>query len=185
MSDSDFQRFVDELLANANRSALPPVQSWDPPLSGKMDLRIARNGTWYHQGSAFTRPALVKLLASILKREGDDYFLVSPVEKWRIDVEDAPLLAIACDVVVREGRQALIFTTATEDTVVADADHPIRVEINDDTGEPSPYIEIRDGLEARMNRAVYYQLADIAEIVDNEGISTHVVKSMGHSFVLG
>ncbi len=185
MSDSDFQHFIDELVANANPGKLPPVQSWNPPLSGKMDLHIDCNGTWYHQGTAFTRPALVKLLSSILKREGDDYFLVSPVEKWQIQVEDAPLLVTRCDVVIREGRQALVFTTATDDTVVADSDHPIRVEIDNHSGEPSPYIEIRDGLEARINRPVYYQLADIAEVEDSDGISNHVVKSMGHSFVLG
>ncbi len=185
MSDTSFQRLVDELLAAGNNNSLPPVESWSPQLSGDMDIRIARDGTWYHEDTAFERQSLVKLFASILKREGGEYFLVTPVEKWQIQVEDAPLLATRCEVVRKDGEQALIFSTATGDSVVADNEHPIRVVIDTESGEPSPYIEVRQGLEARINRPVYYQLVDLAEEVCIDGELNYVVRSMGIPFTLG
>lgn len=95
------QLSLDDLRAGAERAAggadLPPVEHWDPPLSGDIDIRIARDGTWYHEGAAIERPALVRLFAGLLKREGDEYFLVTPVEKWRIQVEDAPFVLVVLE----------------------------------------------------------------------------------------
>ena len=157
----------------------------ESPLSGQIEIRIARNGTWYHKGTAFERQGLVKLFASILKREGDDYFLLTPVEKWQIEIEDVPLLATECEVVEHDGGQALVFTTATGDTVLAGEDNPIRVAVDSKTGEPSPYIMVRSNLEARINRAVYYQLVDYAREASIDGQPQYVVNSMGVDFIIG
>ena len=186
MAASTFQQFVDQLVAdNQPERPLPPIAKWNPPLSGKMDLVIARDGTWYHEGTAFERQSLVKLFASILRREGDDYFLLTPVEKWQITVEDAPLLVNGCEIVQREGQQAIIFTTYTEDTVLLGPDNPLRVTVNQETSEPSPYVLVRSNLEARISRSVYYQLVEYAceSVVD--GKPSYVVTSMDTEFVIG
>lgn len=186
MTDQTFQRLVDDTLAQKqSHRSLPPVDQWNPPLSGKMDLRIARDGTWYHEGTAFQRQALVKLFASILKREGDDYFLLTPVEKWQIEVEDVPFLALEMDIVSKDGKQALLFTTNTGETILACDGNPVRVDIDSETGEPSPYILVRSNLEARINRSIYYQLVEIATKQVNANKSCYVVESMGTEFVIG
>ena len=139
----------------------PPVHLWNPDLSGDIDIRIARDGSWYHEGTRFERQALVKLFASILKKEGDEYFLVTPVEKWRLQVEDAPFVATLLDVEGAGQEQCLALTTQVEDRVDLDAAHPLRVSFNDQ-GEPSPYVMIRRGMEALISRNVYYQLVELA-----------------------
>lgn len=163
---SDVDR-LEALLRGGNR--LPPVQQWQPPLSGDIDIRIARNGDWYHEGTRFNRQALVTLFASILRREGDGYFLVTPVEKWRITVEDAPFVAIDCEVLGEGDRQQLVFITNVDDRVACDAQHPLRVVVDPATGEPSPYVMVRDGLEARLARSVYYRLVERA--VEHDGVA--------------
>ena len=124
----------------------PPVHLWNPDFCGDLDMRIARDGTWFYLGTPIGRPALVKLFSSILKREGDAYFLVTPVEKVGITVDDAPFVAVDFDVV--DG--GLSFVTNVEDRVTAGPDHPIRVERDPATGEPSPYVLIRRNLEAPL-----------------------------------
>ena len=184
---SSLQQLADKLTAEklSHNASLPPVEKWNPPLSGKMDLCIARDGTWYHEGTAFQRQALVKLFASILKREGDDYFLVTPVEKWQIDVEDAPLLVTGCEILEAQGQQAIVLTTYTEDNVLLSENNPLRVTINPETGEPSPYVLVRRNLEAKINRAVYYQLVEIAQESIIDGESCYTVESMGQGFMVG
>src|ERR1700742_91214 len=141
---------------------LPPVEKWNPAHCGDIDIRIARDGTWFHEGSPVGRRELVRLFSTILRKDGDDYVLVTPAEKMRIVVEDAPFLAVLLKV-EGEGRdQRLVFTTNVGDETVADADNPIRVEIDPVTREPSPYVHVRRGLEAKIARPVYYQLAEIA-----------------------
>src|SRR5690606_19532744 len=128
--------------AASKERGLPPVHLWNPDFCGDIDMRIARDGTWYYLGTPIGRAPLVKLFSSILKREGDKYFLVTPVEKVGIQVDDAPLLAIDFEV-EGEGRdQRLHFATKTEDQATAGKDHPLRIERSED-GEPSPYILIR------------------------------------------
>ena len=147
--------------AAAGRS-LPPVERWNPGHCGDIDIRIARDGTWFHQGSPIGRRELVRLFSTILRRDGDDYVLVTPAEKMRITVEDAPFLAVLMDV-EGEGRdQTLVFTTNVGDVTVAGPDNPIRVETDPVSEEPAPYVHVRRGLEARIARAVFYQLADLA-----------------------
>ena len=145
----------------AKSSGLPPVHLWNPPFCGDIDMRIARDGTWFYEGTPIGRPALVKLFSSILKREDGKYFLVTPVEKVGITVDDAPFLAVDFD--VTEPDQTLTFTTKTEDTAKAGLDHPIRVERNAESGEPAPYILIRDNLWALIDRKSFYRMVDLGE----------------------
>lgn len=142
--------------------ALPPVERWDPAHCGDIDIRIARDGTWYHQGTPIGRKELVRLFSTILRKDGADYVLVTPAEKMRIQVEDAPFLAVLLDV-EGEGRgQVLSFTTNVGDRATAGTDNPIRVETDPVSEEPAPYVHVRKGLEAKIARAVFYQLADLA-----------------------
>ncbi|MGH3420227.1 MAG: DUF1285 domain-containing protein, partial [Streptosporangiaceae bacterium] len=130
------------------------------------DIRIARDGSWYHQGSSIGRKDLVRLFSTILRRDPDGYVLVTPAEKMRIVVEDVPFLAVLMDVEGAGAAQRLTFTTNVGDTTVAGSDNPIRVETDPVTDEPAPYVHVRKGLEARISRAVFYQLADLAVMGD-------------------
>jgi hypothetical protein len=132
--------------------ALPPVEKWNPPFCGHSGMRIARDGRWFHDGSPIARFELVKLFAGILRLDPEGYVLVTPVEKLSITVEDVPFLAVLVD---RAGDD-LIFTTNIGDVVTLDLDHPLRM------ADGVPYLHIRRQLEARVVRAVYYQLADMA-----------------------
>lgn len=154
-----------EGLAAAARRAVnrgpAPVHLWNPPFCGDIDIRIARDGTWFYLGTPFGRPELVKLFASILKREGDEYFLVTPVEKVRIRVDDAPFLAVDFTVEGAGRDQRIRFETSLGETAVAGPDHPIRVVRDAATGEPAPYVEIRDGLEALIDRKSFFRLVEL------------------------
>ncbi|NIZ13844.1 DUF1285 domain-containing protein [Phaeobacter sp. HF9A] len=158
---------VDALAASVKASGkggLPPVHLWNPPFCGDIDMRIARDGTWFYLGTPINRFALVKLFSSILKREDGKYFLVTPVEKVGITVEDAPFVAVDFEASGTGREQELRFTTHVGDTVTAGPDHPIRVDLDPDTGEPSPYVHIRAGLEALIDRKSFYRLMDLAEV---------------------
>jgi hypothetical protein len=126
-------------------------------------IKILRNGTWIYNGSPITRHNLVKLFASVLKKDAaGDYWLITPYEKGRIEVEDVPFMAVEVKVRASGESQELSFRTNLDDWVQAGADHPLRVSFDARTGEPSPYIMVRDGLEARLTRPVYYELVKIA-----------------------
>ncbi|WP_138380301.1 DUF1285 domain-containing protein [Luteithermobacter gelatinilyticus] len=150
------------------KSDLPPVHLWNPEFCGDIDMEIRRDGSWYYMGTPISRPAMVRLFSTILRHDEDGkYYLVTPVEKVGIRVEDKPFVAVE---MTREGEgreQILRFRTNVDDDVTADADHPIRVEVNPETGEPSPYLLVRDRLEALISRAVYYELANLVEKKDN------------------
>lgn len=137
---------------------LPPVEAWNPAQCGDIDMIIRADGVWMYNGTPIGRARLVRLFSTILKREGEDYYLVTPIEKARITVEDAPFLAVA---MAREGEgrtQTLTFTTNVGDEARADGDHAIRVAFDPETDEPAPYIHIRRGLEAKIARPVFYDL---------------------------
>lgn len=140
---------------------LPPVHLWNPPFCGDLDMRIARDGTWFYLGTPIGRFELVKLFSSILKREGNDYFLVTPVEKVGITVDDAPFVAVDFEPAGTGRDQILTFTTHVGDSAVAGPDHPIRVERDAETGEPSPYVLIRSTLEALIDRKSFYRLVEL------------------------
>ncbi|NRB04806.1 MAG: DUF1285 domain-containing protein [Rhodobacteraceae bacterium] len=149
---------------NATKSrGLPPVHLWNPPFCGDLDMRIARDGTWFYEGSAIERPNLVKLFSSILKLENGKFYLVTPVEKVGITVDDAPFVALDFEVSQTGTDQELVFETHVGDHVVAGADNEIRVVRHPETGEPSPYIHIRAGLEALIDRKSFYRLIDLGE----------------------
>lgn len=153
----------------AKHRGLPPVDRWNPPHCGKIPMRIARDGTWHYMGTPIGRTAMVRLFSTVLRREPDgSHVLVTPVERVEIEVEDAPFLAVTLE---REGQgesQVLTFLTNVGDSVQADADHPIRVEEDAATGQPSPYVRVRGRLDALISRAVFYELADLAEERDGE-----------------
>lgn len=146
---------------NKGKRGLPPVHLWNPPFRGDIDMRIAVDGAWHYMGSPITRKPMVKLFSSVLRRDEDDYFLVTPVEKVRITVEDAPFLAVELTVSGAGEDQSLTFRTQVDDTVTAGPDHPIRVETNADTLEPRPYVHVRAALEALINRPVFYQMVEL------------------------
>ena len=145
----------------AAKKGLPPVHLWHPPFCGDIDMRIARDGTWFHEGSPIGRMPLVKLFSSILRLEEGKYFLVTPVEKVGIVVDDAPMLAIDFEVEDTGTAQVLRFFTKTEDEVVANAENPIRVARDAANGEPAPYVHVRAGLEALIDRKSFYRLVDL------------------------
>lgn len=145
----------------AKTRGMPPLEKWNPPFCGDLDMHIRRDGTWFYQGTPIGRHELVKLFSTILWREGDKYFLVTPVEKVGITVEDAPFVAVDFDAEGAGEDQVLRFVTNVEDTASAGADHPIRVVRDPETGEPAPYILIRRNLEALIDRKSFYRLVDL------------------------
>jgi hypothetical protein len=139
----------------------PPVHLWNPPFCGDLDMRIARDGTWFYQGTPIGRPGLVKLFSSILKKEDGKYFLVTPVEKVGITVDDAPFVAIDFETEGQGRDQVLTFRTQVGDTAVAGPERPVRVVRDPGTDEPSPYVLVRANLEALIDRKSFYRLVDL------------------------
>ena len=176
---------ADGLAASARaikQRGLPPVHKWNPPFLGDIDMRIARDGTWYYLGSPIERPAMVKLFSSILRKDGEDYVLVTPVEKVGITVEDAPFVATDFDVTGEGEAQVLRFRTHVGDEAVAGPDHPIRVAIDPESGEPSPYVLVRANLEALIDRKSFYRLVELGTEHEVDGKSWFGVWSSGQFF---
>ncbi len=147
----------------AKGKGLPPVHLWNPPFCGDLDMRIARDGTWFYLGTPIGRPELVRLFSTILRRDGDDYFLVTPVEKVGITVDDAPFVAVDFEAEGTGAAQTLRFETNVGDHVTASPDTPIRVTRDPETGEPSPYVLVRANLEALIDRKSFYRLVEIGD----------------------
>lgn len=162
----------------ATRKGPPPVERWNPPFCGDLDMRIARDGTWFYLGTPIGREALVRLFSSIIRKDGDDYFLVTPVEKVGITVDDAPFVATD----IETTPDGIRFTTHVGDSVVAGPDHPIRVVRDPQTGEPAPYVLIRRNLEALIDRKSFYRLIDLGETRPHEGADWFGVTSGGVFF---
>ena len=165
---------ADGLVASVKAAAKkgpPPVHLWNPPFCGDLDMRIARDGTWFYLGTPIDRAPLVKLFSSILKLEEGRYYLVTPVEKVGIKVDDAPLLAVDFEVTGEGAAQEIRFFTNTEDEVVASAENPLRIVRDPETGEPSPYVHVRRGLEALIDRKSFYRLVELGtqETLDGTG----------------
>ena len=150
-----------EIARLAEEKKLPPVERWNPSHCGDSGMRIARDGTWFHEGSPIGRQAMVRLFSTILRREPDGRFvLVTPVEKLDIAVEDAPFVAVELKSEGAGRDRSLAFRLNTGDLVVAGPDHPLRFQAGDDG--PHPYVAVRGGLEALIARSVYYELAELA-----------------------
>ncbi|MGB3867726.1 MAG: DUF1285 domain-containing protein [Xanthobacteraceae bacterium] len=169
--------------AKSGSRGLPPVHLWNPPFCGDLDMRIARDGTWFYLGTPIGRPALVRLFSTILKREGNKHFLVTPVEKVGIQVDDAPFVAVEMRVETGEGGQRLAFRTNVDDWVTCDRDHRLRFERAADGGL-APYLHVRADLWAKVTRAVYYDLVDLGEERVVDGRAMFGVVSAGEFFTM-
>ena len=178
-------RGLDGLAATAKNAAagkgLPPVHLWNPPFCGDLDIRIARDGTWFYMGTPIGRPALVRLFSTILKREGDKHFLVTPVEKVGIRVDDAPFLAVEMVKETDKSGLSLRFRTNVDDWVACDAAHRLRFEPAGDGGL-APYLHVRGRLWAKVTRALYYDLVDMGTERMIDGRPMFGVESDGEFF---
>jgi hypothetical protein len=172
---------VAAVVKQAPGRGLPPVHLWHPAHCGEIDIVIARNGQWFHEGTPIGREALVRLFSTVLRKDPDGYYLVTPVEMMKITVEDAPFTAVQVD---RVG-EALSFTTNVGDVVEAGPDNAIRVSADPVTGEPRPYLHVRRGLEARLRRPVFYELVEMAKERDTPQGPTLGVTSNGVWFPVG
>jgi hypothetical protein len=162
---------------------LPPVHLWNPPFCGDLDMRIARDGTWFYQGTPIGRPALVRLFSTILKYEDGKHFLVTPVEKVGIRVDDAPFLAVEMMTEQDERGRRLSFRTNLDDWVLCDRDHGLRFEVAADGGL-TPYLHVRADLWAKVTRALYYDLVDMGEERMVDGRAMFGVVSSGEFFAM-
>lgn len=178
---------LEKILADieSSEAASAAKLRWNPAQQGEIDIRIAADGSWFHQGRKFQRDALVKLFASVLRREQDDYFLVTPAEKLRIVVDDAPFVAGLMQTIEDQGRQSIVFTTNIGERIVVDREHPIRVVTDLQSGEPRPYVGMHDDLEALISRGAFFELVNLAVERERDGGSCLVVESRGEEFVLG
>lgn len=175
-----------ENFASAARKAVrkgpAPVHLWDPPDCGALDIRIARDGTWFYLGTPIGRPELVRLFASILRKDPDGYVLVTPAEKVSIQVDDAPFIAVDFQVSGSGVDQVLTFETNVGDTAIAGPDLPIRVLRDADTDEPAPYVLIRHNLEALIDRKSFYRLVERGAHAPHQGESWFGLWSSGGFF---
>jgi hypothetical protein len=169
--------------ATPGAKGLPPVHLWNPPFCGDLDMRIATDGTWFYMGTPIGRPALVRLFSTILKREGDRHFLVTPVEKVGIRVDDAPFLAVEMLKKDESGGISLCFRTNVDDWVDCDAAHRLRFEAAADGGL-TPYLHVRADLWAKVTRAIYYDLVDMGEERVVDGHPMFGIESGGEFFAM-
>ncbi len=166
-----------------NQAGRPPIEKWHPDLSGDIDIRICADGRWIHEGGEIKRHKLVQLFASILRREDDgEYYLVTPVEKWRVAVEDLPLLIVDLEVSeATDQERRVVVTTKVDSWFELGSDHPLMVETDPLSGEPSPAVMTEHGLLARVNRACFYRLVELAETQGDRLL----LCTAGQSFELG
>ena len=173
---------LEGLLKQVEGQRYPPVDKWNPDFCGDIDMRIASDGTWFYMGTPITRDRMVKLFSSVLRKDADDKtYLVTPVEKIGITVDDAHFVAVRVDV----EEETLVFTTNVGDKVAVDASHPISVHIDETTEEPRPYVRVRGNLDALIARPVFYELVERAHEVKNEDKTELVISSAGCDFSLG
>ncbi len=175
---------TDAAKASASGRGLPPVHLWNPPFCGDLDMRIAGDGTWFYMGTPIGRPALVRLFSTILKREDGKHFLVTPVEKVGIRVDDAPFLAVEMQNEQSErGGRLLRFRTNVDDWVPCEGSHRLRFEMAADGGL-TPYLHVRSDLWAKVTRALYYDLVDMGEERVVDGSPMFGIESGGEFFAM-
>jgi uncharacterized protein len=185
MTTTQSPRGLDAIAGAAKRAGdkgPPPVHLWHPPFCGDLDMRIASDGTWFYLKTPIGRAALVRLFASVLKREGDKYFLVTPVEKCGITVDDAPFLAVELKVEHGESGPVLHFRTNVDDWVACGPDHALRFDPELDTGGLKPYLHVRRDLWAKVTRALFYDLVELGEEREIGGRRMFGVSSAGMFF---
>ncbi len=183
MTEDLFRLFKSQLERQSqSMKNLPPVEDWKTPLCGDIDIVINRQGKWLHEGSEIRRASLVKFFSSLLLREGDDYFLITPEEKWRITVELAPFLIIRADRACKAGHQIISLLTHTDELIVMSNDHPFCIEYERGSDEPIPLVLVRDGMKGLISRSVFYELVSWG--MPKGMPSGHVIESMGVQFDL-
>ena len=170
--------------ATKGKKGPPPVHLWNPPYCGDLDIRVARNGQWWYLGTPIGRVELVKLFASVLKLEEGRYYLVTPVEKIGITVEDAPFVAVDFEVRDPGPDQVLVFETNVGDVTEAGPENRVRVIRDPGSGEPSPYVHVRRGLEALIDRKSYYRLVEVGEVEEVDGVRWFGLRSGGAFFAI-
>ena len=168
----------------AGRKGPPPVHLWNPPFCGDLDMRIASDGTWFYMKTPIGRPALVKLFSSVLKREGEKYFLVTPVEKIGITVDDAPFTAVEMRLEGEGAARVLSFRTNVDEWVACGPEHTLRFDPEPETGGLKPYLHVRRDLWALVTRALFYDLAELGEDRDIDGQQMFGVASGGAFYVM-
>jgi hypothetical protein len=181
------QLFAD-LIQQTNQHSFkfPPVHLWHPEKTGDMDLRIDREGRWIHESVEIKRPSMVKLFSSLLKVEDGQYFLVTPTEKWQIEVDIAPFFIIDSERMTRKGVQVISLTTSTEEQVLLGKDNPLIIDSKPPKEPLIPLVHIRNNLNALVSRAVYYQLVDWGYEKSNiDGKSQLILDSLNCQFSLG
>lgn len=167
------ENLVEQVEKTTKNLSRPPLEQWHPELSGKMDLRINRHGQWIHKGEPLGREAIVKLFSTILRREEDgQYYLLTPVEKWQIQVEDTPLLAHSLEVTDTGEQQIITLTTNVGETLEVGNDHPLEIGHYEGSEQPRPLIRVRHGVDARLVTAAYYDLAEhvVEQTVDGKPV---------------
>lgn len=168
---------------NSTGGGLPPVDAWNPPFCGDLDMEIRRDGTWFYMGTPMGRKSLVRLFSSVLRKDEDgETYLVTPVEKVRIRVVDAHFLAVEMQVSENEKGQVLTFRTNVGELIEIGKDHPLRFDIAGKDAELKPYFHVRGRLEALVNRATMYDLVDLGEEVEIDGVAMFAVKSNGQIY---
>jgi len=180
---------LSSLSQGVENSGPPPAGITPRPgqiVCGDIDMRIDASCTWFYQGSPFTRKALVKLFSTVLRRDDDgEHWLITPAEMCRITVDDAPFMAVELICNGKGQDQAISFRTNVDTIASLDGDHPLRMIIDDNTGEPSPYISLEHRLEAKLSRPVFYELVDLGVDEVIEGDQIYGVWSNGDFFTIG
>lgn len=167
------------------KNSLPPVDKWNPEFCGDIDMKIMRNGKWFYMGTEIKRPAMVKLFSGILRLDSDNcYYLVTPVEKVRISVEDAPFIATSLISENKDNINHLYFITNVNEKILLTKNNPLEIKINNITEEPSPYIFVRKNLKALISRSVFYELIELATKKNIDGKDCLVLASAGEVFKL-
>ena len=175
-----------KVISNYKDKKLPPVHLWNPPLCENVEMKIDREGRWFFMNSPIGRERMVELFSKVLRLDEDgEYYLVTPVEKIRIEVEERPFLIIDYQLIKKDDKQVISFETNTGDIFLLDKDHPINVNINPKTGEPKPYVLVRSNLEGIISRNIYYKLIELAETKKVEGEQILVLKSDNQDFEIG
>ena len=184
MSDTPYSpaQLAESLKAVQKAKGLPPVHDWNPDFCGDIDMEIKRDGSWHYMGSPISRESMVRLFSTILRKDSDGCtYLVTPVEKVRIQVEDAHFVVTQ----MRQEEEKIIFTTTVGDEITLDKGHPLLVSEDPETLEPSPYVKVRDNLNALIHRNVFYQLIEIAEEKNTSSGTELQIQSSGSYFTLG
>ena len=181
-------KLFSDLLSESKKysDTLPPIHQWHPELSGDIAIRIDREGRWFHDSVEIKRDSIITLFSKLLKLEESDYFLVSPNEKWRIQVDVAPLFVISASLEVRQGHQAIVCQTLTGDTILIGRDNPLQMKQDSANEQTYPLLLVRDNITALISRATFYQLVDWSiSRIHQDGQKEQLIESLGCKFSLG